>query len=120
MWDSIWHDVRTAVRSLVRRRFFSAAGLVLLALGIGGATTICTLVDGVLIRNLPYKDPASLVNVWRAWPSWQGQGVLEGDRIKRRYCSAPLGRGLAAWGHWPDADATRIRWEECRETSMRS
>jgi putative ABC transport system permease protein len=34
-------------------------------------------VDGVLIRELPYRDASSLVSVWRAWPSWREQGQLD-------------------------------------------
>jgi predicted permease len=34
-------------------------------------------VDGVLIRDLPYRDASSLVSVWRAWPSWRAQGQLD-------------------------------------------
>lgn len=77
MLSSLRLDLRFAFRSLVRRPVFATIAVVTLALGIGGATTIFSVVDGVLIRELPYRDASSLVSVWRAWPSWRGQGLLD-------------------------------------------
>ena len=56
---------------------FSTLAVVTLALGIGGTTAIFSVVDGVLVRALPYRDASSLVSVWRAWPSWRNQGQLD-------------------------------------------
>lgn len=75
--NSLRLDLRFALRSLMRRPVFATIAVVTLALGIGGATTIFSVVDGVLIRELPYRDASTLVNVWRAWPSWRGQGLLD-------------------------------------------
>ena len=36
-----------------------------------------SVVDGVLIKDLPYEDPTTLVSIWKAWPSWQGQEGLD-------------------------------------------
>jgi len=53
----IWNDLRYAVRGLLRNRSFTAIAVITLALGIGATTAVFTLVDGVLIRPLPF--PAS-------------------------------------------------------------
>ena len=77
MLESLRHDLRFAVRALFRKPMFSTIAVVTLALGIGGTTAIFSVVDGVLIRALPYRDASSLVSVWRAWPSWRNQGQLD-------------------------------------------
>ena len=54
-------DLRYAVRGLGRSPLFTAVALVSIALGIGANTAIFTLVDEVLVRGLPVKDPEQLV-----------------------------------------------------------
>lgn len=75
--DAMVKDVRFALRSLVRRPMFSSIAVLTLGLGIGGTTAMFSVVDGVLIRDLPYEDPSTLVSVWKAWPSWRGQDGLD-------------------------------------------
>src|SRR5580704_15559441 len=59
------HDVRHALRSLRQRPGFAAITLSILALGIGATTIMFTVVDGVLIRPLPYLEPDRLLTVRR-------------------------------------------------------
>ena len=54
-------DIRYAVRGLGRSPLFTAVALVSIALGIGANTAIFTLVDEVLVRMLPVKNPDELV-----------------------------------------------------------
>jgi putative ABC transport system permease protein len=56
-------DVRYAFRSLVRAPGFTLVALLTLALGIGGTTAIFSVVDGILLRPLPYPEPASIVRL---------------------------------------------------------
>ena len=58
-------DVRYALRSLGRAPGFTLVALVTLALGIGGTTAIFSIVDGILLRPLPYPEPQAIVSLAR-------------------------------------------------------
>ena len=57
-------ELRTAARSLRGRPGLSLAMVATLALGIGATTTIFSVVNGVLLRPLPYADPDRLAIIW--------------------------------------------------------
>jgi putative ABC transport system permease protein len=54
-------DIRFGIRLLTRTPVFAAAALTILALGVGATTAVFTVVRGVLLQPLPYKDPGRLV-----------------------------------------------------------
>jgi predicted permease len=60
----LFADVRFALRTLRKNAGFTTATLATLALGIGAATSVFTVVNGVLLRPLPYPDPSRLLMVW--------------------------------------------------------
>ncbi|MEP6618543.1 MAG: ABC transporter permease [bacterium] len=62
-------DARVALRMLMRRRAFAALAIGTLALGIGAATAIYSVVDGVLLRPLPFSEPDRIAAVWITQPS---------------------------------------------------
>ena len=59
--EGILADVRYAIRTLARQRNFTAVAVVSLALGIGANAAIFSLMDALLWRNLPVRDPEQLV-----------------------------------------------------------
>ena len=61
--ESVWADVRYALRRLWKSPGFTAMAVSVLALGIGATTTIFPIVDGILLRRLPFPDPGRLVVV---------------------------------------------------------
>lgn len=60
----LFQDLRFAVRTLLRNRGFTATAITALALGIGATSAVFSVVYGVLLKPLPYKDPARLVRVY--------------------------------------------------------
>ena len=59
----LYDDLRFALRGLLRYPAFSVVAVLTLALGIGANTAVFTLVDGVLIRPLPFPQPDRLVSI---------------------------------------------------------
>ena len=74
--ESLFLDLRFALRSLRRRPTFAAVTIATIALSIGAATAIYSVVDGVLFRSLPYHDAGRLVGVWQTDPDRRIQGIL--------------------------------------------
>lgn len=65
----LWSDLRHAVRGLVSQPRFSLVAAVTLALGVGSSTAIFSVVNGILLKPLPYAHQERLVNVWSHAPA---------------------------------------------------
>jgi putative ABC transport system permease protein len=68
MVDGIAQDLRHAGRSLRRSPAFTSAAIATLAIGVGAAIAVFAVVDGVLLRPLPFRDPGRLVGAWYDMP----------------------------------------------------
>jgi predicted permease len=91
--ENIWKDARLGTRSLLRTPGFTAIAVISLALGIGANTAIFTLLNAVMLRQLPVEKPQQLV----LFGSGKWVGSTEGmpDRSMQLF-SYPVYRAFAA------------------------
>jgi putative ABC transport system permease protein len=66
MQDTLVQDLRFAVRSFLRAPRFTVPAVLALALGIGATSAIFSVVRGVMLEPLPYRDPDRVVSIWEA------------------------------------------------------
>jgi predicted permease len=79
----IMSHLRFSLRALRRRPGLASASVLTLALGIGATTAIFSAVYGILLKPLPYRDPATLVQMWERNPlfNWTEAEVAPGNLI---------------------------------------
>src|ERR1700733_9137823 len=78
IWSFVWLEelfqyIRYALHTLAKNTRFTAIAVLSLTLGIGGTTTIFTLVKGVFLQNIPVKDPSTAVVVYSTQQTVDGK-----------------------------------------------
>src|SRR5207248_8142186 len=76
-------DLRLALRTLRRSPLFATVAILSVALGIGANTAIFTLIDQILLRKLPVRDPEALVMLYQ-------RGAHNGSNMGDRMHSYPI------------------------------
>ncbi|HEU4938569.1 MAG TPA: FtsX-like permease family protein [Vicinamibacterales bacterium] len=62
--ESLWLDARYAARALMAQPRFICAAAGMLALAIGISTAMFTIIDALILRPVPFRDPAQLAHIW--------------------------------------------------------
>ena len=102
--ESVWRDVAYACRLIVFRPGFAAAMIVVMGLGIGATAGVFRLLDTLVLKDLPVRDPERLVYLERpafSYPIYQ--------EVKGR--TAELFSGLFAWS----IDRVNVQWVDTLE-----
>jgi predicted permease len=73
--ETTWRDIRFGVRALVHSPIFTVVTVLSLALGIGANTAIFSVVNGLLLRPLPYPESEQIVDVWHTPPQQSFPGL---------------------------------------------
>jgi putative ABC transport system permease protein len=99
--EALWQDLRYAVRMLIKRPGFTVAAVLTLGLGIGANTAIFSVVNGALLRPLPFNDPDRLAMIWT---TNQPRGVQQDDVSLDDYLDwrnrNQVFEQIAAFGPW--------------------
>lgn len=91
----MWSALTRAARILSRRPIFAAVSILALALGIGLNTACYSLVRAVLLKPLPYSDPARLTYIWETHPRFPVMAVAYPDYLDWKRATAL--EGIAAY-----------------------
>jgi hypothetical protein len=81
----MFRDLRFSIRSLLRQPTLAAVAIVTLALGIGASTAIFSIVNAVLLRDLPYNEPDRLYALHSMTPAGLPNGMLAPRYVEPLY-----------------------------------
>jgi putative ABC transport system permease protein len=93
-------DIRYAVRQLRKNPGFTAVVLITIALGIGANTAIFSVINGVLIRDLPYHDASSLALIWSIGRDGDKRDQLSFTDIDDYRSQNHVFENVVAFGDW--------------------
>lgn len=75
LFESVNTDMKRAIRALRAQPGFSLITVLTLAIGVGGATSVFSVVSGVLLRPLPYPNPDRIVHIGERLVTQPGRGT---------------------------------------------
>ncbi len=109
----MWQDTRHASRRLLRSPLFSLVAVLTLAIGIGANTAIFSLVNGILLKPLPFDEPDELVGVWHSAPGLGFDDVNQSPALHFTYLDE--GSFFSEIGMWDNSSASVTGLDEPEE-----
>ena len=106
LMTSFLHDLRYAARTLRRSPLFTLVAVLTLALCSGADTAVFSVVDGVLIKPLPYPKESELVSIWQSAPGAQFAGGKLPTSASMFFTYAENNRVFQAIGVWTRTSAS--------------
>lgn len=119
--NQIWNDTRYAIRGFIKTPLFTAVAIISLAFGIGANTAIFSLLDQVILRLLPVKNPGQLVEFkmqGQNYGSNWGMNAISYPMYRDfrdhnkvfsgMFCRFPIDASLGYGGHTERADAELV------------
>ncbi len=114
--NTFFRDLRYSLRLLIKSPAFTAVAVLSIALGIGANTTVFSVINAVLLRSLPYKDPNSLVLLWGDTKQEAGRrrhNQVSATDIADFRSQATVFEDIATYGNWSaiisgDGEAERV------------
>ena len=109
-FESVWQDLRYAVRSLRSKKLFTIIALSVLALGIGINTATFSVLNGFALRPLPVKDPNNLVRIERHLKGQEADEccITYPDYLYYREHNSVFSSLVAYWGPGPFIAGERV------------
>src|SRR6266545_4262687 len=114
---SVWHDFRSAIRTLTKTRDFTVLAGLTLALGIGANTAIFSLVRAAFLRPLPFPQEERLVTLWQSNPARDvGRELVSPANFVDWDKQNTIFENLGAWPNPNNSVAAfNIRWTDFSE-----
>ena len=73
--EALMQEIRHGLRALIKNRSFSLIAVLALGLGIGVNSSIFSVVNGVLLQPLAYREPGQLVRIWEKWGGFDNGSI---------------------------------------------
>src|SRR5208282_1599624 len=113
--DTLWQDIRYALRTLAKSPGFTVVALATLALGIGANTALFSIVNGVLLNPLPYPHPEQLVTLHESKPNFPTGAISylnfrDWQKDNRTFSAMAISRGYS-FSLTGKGEAERVRAE---------
>lgn len=109
-FDTMWNDIRHALRALRHRVSVTFLAVLVLGLGLGASVAVVSAVDAVLLRPLPFDEPDRLVQLWEQNPTkgWHRNWVAPANFFDwRESMTEPSGSGhfddMALYSDWSES-----------------
>src|ERR1039458_2207521 len=102
-WETFVQDLRYAIGGFLRAPAFTLTALIAIAIGVGAATAVFSVVDRILFRALPYPSDNRLVSVGFTAPIESNEFILGADYHEWREEHSAF-EGMTSWSMASDCD----------------